>query len=90
MLAESVGNEQHALGAVGEPGAPEEDPVVRRVHGKAGGDPAQNTQASKNGEHEPLNALPQTGDMADLSRGEPVQLSWNAEQVTGFAAAPAT
>ncbi len=34
-------------------------------------------------------ALPQTGDMADLTHGEPVQLSWSADQVTGFAAAPA-
>ncbi|MHA1565765.1 MAG: ABC transporter ATP-binding protein [Alphaproteobacteria bacterium] len=35
-------------------------------------------------------ALPQTGDMADLTLGEQVQLSWGAEQVTGFAAAQAT
>ncbi len=34
-------------------------------------------------------ALPQTGDLADLTPGEPVRLSWSAEQVTGFAAASA-
>lgn len=35
-------------------------------------------------------ALPQTGDMAELAHGEPVQLTWDADQVTGFAAAQAT
>lgn len=33
-------------------------------------------------------ALPQTGDLADLTPGEPVHLRWGVEQVIGFAAAP--
>ncbi len=31
-------------------------------------------------------ALPQTGDLADLTPGEPVHLQWGADQVTAFAA----